>query len=134
MTADLLSLTNEEIIERASKHVGSQTNFMATDELARRALENQQLLSVAIKVISADRTMKPHYIPYGCYLAVPRILNSSNKQAIQLLIEEMDTWNSHEQEDVIRAWAGQKRLAEATQELYTAYKWSPKYILKLDQK
>ena len=127
MQNDLESLTDAEVVERASNRIGSHRSWVAIDELTRRALEKQDLLDAAIKAISTDRAMKPHYVPYGSYLAVGRILNSGNGHAIRCLLKETDGWSKYEQVDAIRPWAGYKQLMEGTQILRDTYGWSPKY-------
>ena len=121
-------LSNQEVIDYASGHSGSQSRWLAIDELTRRALEDERLLDIACLKIGEDRAIKPHYIPYGSHLAVARILNSGKESAIRILLREMDSWTAYEQEDAISPWAGHERVAAATRELTDRYSWLPKYI------
>lgn len=120
--------SDEEVIRRATERWGSHESWVATDELARRALENDRLWDAAFAAIRSDRARKPRYFPYGSYKAIARILDSGNERMIRRLFQEMDSWTAYEQQDAIGPWAGYKRVAEATQELQARYGWSPKYM------
>ena len=131
MSTELQTLNDKQVIQRATEHKGSRASWMATDELTRRALEDEHLWDTAFAVIGGDRTINLRYIPYGCHLAVARILDSGNKRMIRRLLQEMDRWTAYEQQDAIGPWAGYKRIAEATRELQDRYGWSPKYMVAL---
>lgn len=128
MSAELKLLSDEEIIRLATERKGSQVNWVATEELTKRALENEQLWDAAFTAIGGDRAIKPHYIPYGSHVSVAHILDSGNEQMIRRLLHEMDAWTAYEQEDAIGPWAGYKRVAEATRDLHARYGWLPKYM------
>ena len=121
-------LNDRKLIQRATERWGSHASWVATDELTRRALENEQLWDAALAAIRSDRARKPRYFPYGSYKAIARILDSGNERMIRRLLQEMDGWTAYEQQDAIGPWAGYKRVAEATQELQARYGWSPKYM------
>ena len=121
-------LSDAELI-RFTKIQGSQASWMATDELARRALQNENLLDATCAAIRQDRTPKPRYVPYGSLAAVARFLDSGNERAIRRLLQEMDTWTADEQEFAIAPWAGYKRVVEGTLELKERYGWFPKYMV-----
>ena len=126
--SEVQALSDEKVIKHAFGPQGWQASWIAIDELARRALANEQLLDTACAAIGRDRAIGVHYVPYGSYAAVGRILESGNDRAIRHLLREMDGWTAHEQEDAISPWAGHKRLKEGTRELMVRYGWSPKYF------
>ena len=124
----LHTLSDEEVMQRATERWGSHASWVAIDELTRRALEDEQLWDAAFAAIRGDRAIKPHYIPYGSHVAVARILELENERLIRRLLREMHNWSAYEQKDAIRPWAGNKRVLEATRELQYRYGWSPKYM------
>lgn len=120
--------SDQEVIERASGRAGVHARWMATDELARRALEQGDLLDALCAAMRQDRAVASRYVPYGTFMAVARILDSGNERAIRRLFHEMDDWTAVEQRDAIGPWAGYRRVAEATRELVARYGWAPKYV------
>lgn len=128
MASELTAPSDQEVIERTSGRAGVHARWMATDELARRALEREDLLDAVCATIGRDRAIGARYIPYGTYMAIGRILDSGNERAIRRLLLEMDGWTAVEQSDAIGPWAGYRRVAEATRDLVARYGWSPKYI------
>lgn len=128
METELGMLSDQEMIERATMSKDDNTRWIAVEELARRALENEKLLDAACAAIGQDKTINLRYRPYGSYMAIGRILDSGNERAIRRLLHEMDGWTAVEQRDAIAPWAGYKRVAEGTLELVARYNWSPKYL------
>ena len=117
MAAELTAPSDREVIERASGRAGVHARWMATDELARRALERGDLLDVLCAVMRRDRATALRHVPYGTFMAVARILDSGYERAIRRLFHGMDDWTAVERQDVLRPWAGCRRVAEATREL-----------------
>ena len=129
MATELTAPSDREVIECASGRAGVHARWMATDELARRALEQEDVLDALCAAIRQDRAIAVrYYIPYGTFMAVARILASGNERAIRRLFHKMDDWTAVEQQDAIGPWAGYRRVAEATRQLVARHGWAPKYV------
>jgi hypothetical protein len=99
----------------------------AIEELAGRALKNPLLLADVCAAISSGRRIGFHTgTPLG-WLGADRLYLSGQEEAMHRLLNEMNTWEATEQEDLVRHWAGKGRLKELTQELSLRYGWSPRY-------
>lgn len=127
MATELTAASDQDVIERASGRAGVHARWMATDELARRALEREDLLDALCAAMRQDRAIAVRYVPYGTFMAVARVLDSGNERAIRRLLHEMDDWTAVEQQDAIGPWAGYRRVTEATRELVARHGWAPKY-------
>jgi hypothetical protein len=95
------------------------------DELARRALENPDLLDAACEAVTNGRQLLPRH-PAPAWGAGARILDSGNPTAIQRLLSSMDSWSSTEQRDLIDFWAGNYQGEAGIKRLSELYGWSPK--------
>ena len=102
--------------------------WAAMEELARRALQDHSLLELLCGALRTDKTVFPRYRPWGTWLAVACILDSSDAVAINLLLAELEDWTSQEQEDAISPWTGYGRVMEGSRELAAKYGWAPKYL------
>lgn len=95
--------------------------------LVDRALAKPDLLGDACKAISTDRRVGFHKgAPLG-WFGADRIFLSGKKDAIRVLLNEMQSWDSTEQEDLVRHWAGSRGVDVLTRELVQDYGWVPGY-------
>jgi len=79
-------------------------------ELVNRALLKPELLEIACKAISSDRRMGIHTYPNG-WFGADQIYNSGSKTALRALLNEMNSWDEVEQENMIAHWAGHNQRA-----------------------
>jgi hypothetical protein len=98
-------------------------------ELVDRALVKPELLEIACKAISTDRRMGIHTFPNG-WFGADQIYLSGNQTALRALLNEMNSWDAVEQENMIAHWAGHKKRAELTKHLTETYGWQPRYRLE----
>mgnify|MGYP001545744026 CR=1 FL=1 len=120
-------------IELVSAALDSKLGFSrahAIVALVDRALAKPDLLGDACKAISVDRRVGFHKgSPLG-WFGADRIFLSGKKDAIRALLNEMELWDSSEQEDLVRHWSGSRGLDALTHELVEAYGWVPRYNLR----
>jgi hypothetical protein len=98
-------------------------------ELVNRALVNPDLLESACKAISSDRRMGIHTYPNG-WFGADQIYNSGNQAAMRALLNEMNSWDEVEQENMIAHWEGHHKRAELTKHLTETYGWQPLYHIE----
>jgi hypothetical protein len=118
---------DQELIKFALDETLGFNRARAIEALANRALINSGLLEAACKAISSDRHIGFHSGPPLGWFGADQIFLSEQKLAINALLEEMNTWEPTEQEDLVRHWAGRRGLVELTKELGTSYDWIPRY-------
>jgi hypothetical protein len=98
-------------------------------ELVNRALLKPELLEIACKAISSDRRMGIHTYPNG-WFGADQIYNSSNQSAMRALLNEMNSWDEVEQENMIAHWEGHNQRAKLTKQLMETYGWKPRYRIE----
>jgi hypothetical protein len=113
--AALLKQTRPARPRRAADHGESLEdllNMPYIDELARRALENPELLDLACDAITRWRAWLPRHPPPG-WLAAARILDSGDRAAIDRLVRAMNAWSPLERSDLLRWWGRSSAAAAA---------------------
>jgi hypothetical protein len=70
-----------------------------------------------------------HTFPNG-WFGADQIYLSGNQTALRALLNEMNSWDAVEQENMIAHWAGHKKRAELTKHLTETYGWQPRYRLE----
>lgn len=126
---DFSNLSDSELFRIASTSESGSGRLPAIFALVERALREHSLLPGVCKIISSDRRIGFHKgAPLG-WFAADQIFLSGQKPAIEILLREMSAWDSQEQEDLIRHWAGRQGLGTLTRELEANYGWMPRYEL-----
>lgn len=120
--------SDNELIKAAFDETIGYSRGRAIWDLAKRALSNHNLLAIACKAISSDRRMGIHTYPNG-WFGADEIYNSGNQTAMLALLNEMNSWDEVEQENMIAHWEGHHQRAELTKQLMETYGWQPRYRL-----
>ncbi len=117
------------LIEAAHDETRGLSRGHAIVELVNRGLANPELLENACKAISSDRRMGIHKLPHG-WLGADQIYNSGNQTALRALLNEMNSWDEVEQENMIAHWEGHNQRAKLTKQLTETYGWKPRYRIE----
>ena len=124
---DFTGLTDEQLIVAAHNERLGLSRAFAIEELVKRASRDPNLVRAACAAISSDRRIRSRMgIPVG-WLGADWIYLSGQEHIIRRLLEEMASWDAIEQEDLIRHWAGNGKLAALSRELEQRYGFVPRY-------
>lgn len=122
-----MALDNAELIAQASNPRLGYSRAFAIEALAARALDQPRLLDIVCPIISQDNRIGFHAgMPLG-WLGADKIFLSGQELAMKRLFQEMDSWQASEQEDLVRHWAGNHKLAQLTAEFKQRFAWNPRY-------
>jgi hypothetical protein len=119
----------ENLIVAANDETRGLSRGHAIVELVNRGLAKPELLESACKAISSDRRMGIHTLPHG-WLGADQIYNSGNQTAMRVLLNEMNSWDEVEQENMIAHWEGHNQRAALTKHLTETYGWQPRYRIE----
>ena len=126
-TPDLTGLSDAEVVRQALHPARVLAKAHAIDELARRAIDNPDLLDAAAEAIRATKTLQTRRGPPLGWLGASRILTAGQPAATAHLLTEMNGWTADEQEDLMRLVAGPGRLKDLTLDFQEKFGWMPKY-------
>jgi hypothetical protein len=121
--------SDEELIKAAFDESIGYSRGRAIWDLAIRALSNNNLLEIACKAISGDRRMGIHTLPSG-WFGADEIFLSGQQTALRALLNEMNSWDEVEQENMIAHWEGHDQRAKLTKQLIETYGWKPRYRIE----
>ena len=82
----------------------------AIEELARRAVQDQALLPVAVAAVSGGRGWDRVQggVPVG-YMGALALLDAGQAAVTGAIVEAMRSWSTQDQEDLLRWWDGPSR-------------------------